>query len=141
MINCAVIMGRLVADPELRVVQSTGTKITSFAVAVERKYSKQGEEKQADFIDVIAWKGTAEFVCKYFHKGSMIAIHGSIQTRTYEDKNGNKRKAAELVAESVSFCGGKNETATNGSEPAPEYAVSDETDFRDIPEDDLPFWQ
>ena len=128
MINDAVIMGRLVADPELRTTAS-GNSVSSFTVAVDRNFVRQGEEKQADFIDVIAWRQTAEFICKYFRKGSMIAIQGHIQTRMYEDKNGNKRKAVELIADNVSFCGTKPET------DKPSVDVG----YVDIPDDDLPF--
>ena len=146
MVNCAVIMGRLVADPELRTTGS-GISVTSFTVAVDRRFNRQGEERQADFIDVIAWRQTAEFICKYFRKGSMIAIQGYIQTRMYEDKNGNKRKAVELVADNVSFCGSKNDSGSSyprndgfaPAQPAPSYATADESDFKEIPEDDLPF--
>ena len=128
MINNAVIMGRLVADPELRTT-SSGNSVSSFTVAVDRSFVRQGEEKQADFIDVIAWRQTAEFICKYFRKGSMIAIQAHIQTRMYEDKNGNKRKAVELIADNVSFCGAKPET----DKP------SVDVEYVDIPDDDLPF--
>ena len=146
MINCAVIMGRLVADPELRTTGS-GISVSSFTVAVDRSFVRQGEERQADFIDVIAWRQTAEFICKYFRKGSMIAIQGYIQTRMYEDKNGNKRKAVELVADNASFCGSKNDSGSSyprndgfaPAQPAPSYATADESDFKEIPEDDLPF--
>ena len=140
MVNCAVIMGRLVANPELRVTEKSGLSITSFTVAVDRNFG--GEDKQADFIDVIAWRGTAEFICNYFRKGSMIAIQGHIQTRTYEDKKGNKRKAVEVVADNVSFCGGKNTETENtavDSVVSSCSASSDDNDFREIPEDDLPF--
>ena len=148
MLNNAVIMGRLVADPELRTTGS-GISVSSFTVAVDRRFNRQGEERQADFIDIIAWRQTAEFVCKYFRKGSMIAVQGYIQTRMYEDKNGNKRKAVEIVADNVSFCGSKNESNTGSaytrddsfmnSQPAPSYSTADEGDFKEIPEDDLPF--
>ena len=144
MINSAVIMGRLVADPELRQT-GNGVSVTSFTVAVEKRFVKQGEERGADYIDVVAWRQTAEFVSRFFRKGSMIAIQGSIQTRTYEDKNGNKRKAVEIVADNASFCGSKAETGTAGrddtgrAEPAPSYATADAGDFNEIPEDDLPF--
>jgi single-strand DNA-binding protein len=106
MLNNAVIMGRLVADPELRTTGS-GISVSSFTVAVDRRFNRQGEDRQADFIDIIAWRQTAEFVCKYFRKGSMIAVQGYIQTRMYEDKNGNKRKAVEIVAENAFFCESK----------------------------------
>ncbi len=147
MLNNAVIMGRLVADPELRTTGS-GISVSSFTVAVDRRFNRQGEERQADFIDIIAWRQTAEFVCKYFRKGSMIAVQGYIQTRMYEDKNGNKRKAVEIVADNVSFCGSKAESGgssyprDNGfanAQPAPSYSTADEGDFKEIPEDDLPF--
>ena len=110
MLNCAVIMGRLVADPELRTTPN-GISVTSFCVAVDRSFVKAGEERKADFINVVAWRQTADFVTRYFHKGSMIAVQGSIQTRSYEDKNGNKRTAVEIVADNVSFCGSKSEQA------------------------------
>ena len=147
MLNCAVLMGRLVADPELRTTPN-GISVTTFRIAVDRSYVRQGEERQADFIDVIAWRQTAEFVSKYFRKGSMIAVQGSIQTRMYEDKNGNKRKAVEIVADNASFCGSKAESGTGGygrndsfapAQPAPSYSTADEGDFKEIPEDDLPF--
>ena len=95
MLNVAVVMGRLVADPELRHTPSD-VAVTSFTLAVDRSYVKSGTERQADFIDVVAWRSTADFVCKYFRKGQMMAVHGSIQTRTYTDKDGNKRKATEI---------------------------------------------
>ena len=103
-------MGRMVADPELKKT-GTGKSVTSFTIAVD-KYSKQGEDKQADFLDIVAWEKTCEFICRYFHKGDMIAIQGAIQTRSYEDKNGNKRKAVEVVADKVSFCGTKSDRPT-----------------------------
>ena len=98
MLNVAVVMGRLVADPELRHTPSD-VAVTSFTLAVDRSYVKSGTERQTDFIDIVAWRGTADFVCKYFRKGQMMAVHGSIQTRTYTDKDGNKRKAFEIVAD------------------------------------------
>ena len=114
MLNCAVIMGRLVADPELRTTPN-GISVTSFCVAVDRSFVKAGEERKADFINVVAWRQTADFVTRYFHKGSMIAVQGSIQTRSYEDKNGNKRTAVEIVADNVSFCGSKSEQGAGSS--------------------------
>ena len=130
MINNVVLMGRLVAAPELRST-GTGISVTSFTLAVERAYAKSGEQRQADFIDCVAWRNTAEFITKYFQKGSMIAITGSIQTRNYEDKNGNKRKAVEILVNSVSFCGSKANTSVPPSSNA---------DFDELGEDeDLPF--
>lgn len=143
MLNNSVIMGRLVAQPELRKTES-GVSVTSFAVAVDRRFNKQGEEKQADFIDIVAWRNTAEFVCKYFSKGQMIAVQGYIQTRLYEDKDGNKRKAVEIVADNVSFCGSKKADTSAPSVDVPPPSDEDcppaESGYRDIPDDeDLPF--
>ena len=145
MLNNVVLMGRLVADPELRTT-ATNVSVTSFAIAVDRAFVKAGEERQTDFIDIVAWRQTAEFITRYFRKGSMIAIQGSIQTRMYEDKNGNKRKAVEVVASNVSFCGSKSETGTASAPrmetaaPAPSYSTSEANDFVEIqPDDDLPF--
>lgn len=138
MLNNAVIMGRLVARPELRTT-GNGISVTSFTVAVDRRFNKQGEERQADFIDVIAWRNTAEFVCKYFDKGSMIAVQGCIQTRTYEDKEGIKRKSVEIVADNVSFCGSKSGNTASEPSATPEYYSNDDAeDYTDIPEP-LPF--
>ena len=118
MLNVAVLMGRLVADPELRTTP-TGVSVTSFRIAVDRAYVKAGEQRQADFIDIVAWRQTAEFVTRYFRKGSMIAVQGSIQTRNYQDKEGHNRTAVEVVADQVSFTGSRAETGT--SAPANNY--------------------
>ena len=103
MLNCAVIMGRLTADPELRQTPN-GVSVTRFSVAVDRGYVRAGEERKTDFINVVAWRQTAEFVSRYFSKGAMIAVQGSIQTGSYE-KDGIKRSTFEIVADNVSFCG------------------------------------
>lgn len=143
MINNVALMGRLTATPELRQT-SGGVSVTSFTLAVERSFVKQGEERQADFIDCVAWRNTADFIARYFQKGSMIAVTGSIQTRNYEDKNGNKRKATEIVVDQASFCGGKGENQQNTANytPAtesPSYQPTD-SDFEEIGADDsLPF--
>ena len=102
MLNKIIIMGRLTRDPELRRTGS-GTAVTSFSLAVDRDFKSQSGEKETDFIDVVAWRQTAEFVSKYFSKGKMIIVEGSIQTRSYEDRNGNKRRAVEVVADNVQF--------------------------------------
>lgn len=144
MLNCAVIMGRLTADPELRTT-TTGISVTSFTVAVDRSYVKPGEDRQADFINVVAWRQTAEFVTRYFHKGSMIAVQGSIQTRNYEDKTGAKRSAFEIIADNVSFCGGKNDggsapAAAPAAPAAPSFSTASADDFQTSDMDeDLPF--
>jgi single-strand DNA-binding protein len=138
-------MGRLVADPELRTTTS-GISVTSFRIAVDRSFVRQGEERQADFIDIVAWRQTADFVCRYFRKGSMIAVQGSIQTRAYEDKQGNKRTAVEVVADNVSFCGSKSDNGGNATNntPAPSnttpgnFGGGFSNDFESIDDDDAP---
>ena len=139
MLNCVTLMGRLVADPELRTTTS-GKSVASFKIAVDRSYTKPGEEKKADFITIVAWESTANFVCRYFAKGSMIALQGSIQTRNYEDNNGNKRTAFEVVATEVSFCGSKNETSPAPAPASTPTYTPPPTDFEEIgDDDDLPF--
>ena len=108
MLNVVAIMGRLVADPELRTTPA-GHSVCSFRIACDRSYVQQGQERQADFIDIVAWRQQAEFVSKYFQKGSMIAVEGSLQTRNYQDKNGNNRTAVEVVANNISFAGTKRQ--------------------------------
>lgn len=127
MLNNVTLMGRLVADPELRTTNS-GKSVATFRIAVDRSYSKDGN-KQADFITIVAWESTANFVEKYFHKGDMIGIEGRIQTRSYEDSNGNKRTAFEVLAREVSFCGGKNESASAPSTPAPGFEEIEDDEF------------
>ena len=144
MINTVVLMGRLTYDPELRTTPN-GVSVIQFQVACDRNFQRSGEERKADFIDVTAWRQTAEFVSRYFRKGSMIAVEGSIQTDNYTDRDGNKRKTVQVVANNVSFCGSKAEsnTASNPvyNQPAPSYASADNSDFEEIidDEDDLPF--
>ena len=133
-VNVAVIMGRLTKDPELRYT-TNNTAVLYFTVAVDRAYSKPGEERQADFIDVVAWSKTAEFVDRYFEKGQKIIVEGSLQTRTYTDKNGNKRKAVELVARQVHFAEGKKQQNT-----MPEPSDSDMPDgYAKVEDLDVPF--
>ena len=117
-LNVVALLGRLVAEPELRHTTS-GVATCTFRIAVDRSYSKDGERK-ADFIDIVTWRQTAEFVCKYFHKGSMIAVNGSIQTRNYEDKNGNKRTAFGVVAEGVHFASTAREAPKVDTQRTPE---------------------
>ena len=116
MLNVVAIMGRLVADPELRTT-TQGNSVCSFRIACDRSYVQQGQERQADFIDIVAWRQQAEFVSKYFQKGSLIAVEGSLQTRQYQDKNGNNRTAVEVVANNISFAGAKRQ----GAQSAPSY--------------------
>lgn len=109
MINTVILMGRLCGNVDLRVTNSD-LSVATAQIAVDRRYQKQGAERQADFIPVVAWRQQAEFLAKYFSKGDMVAIEGTLQSRNYEDKNGNKRTAYEVVADRISFCGGKRET-------------------------------
>ena len=155
MLNVVAIMGRLVADPELRTTNS-GTEVCRFRIACDRSFVRQGEQRQADFIDIVAWKHNAGFVVKYFQKGSLIAIEGALQSRQYEDKNGNKRTAVEVVANSINFAGPKNSNQSSGGSsdyqnPAPanqnrpetSQSYSDRSDADDFAviddSDDLPF--
>lgn len=146
MLNVVALMGRLVYDPELKTTQS-GTSVCSFRIAVDRSFARQGEERKADFIDVTAWRQTAEFVSKYFQKGSMIAIEGSLQTTSYQDKNGNNRTKVEVVASNVSFCGSKaaeravvKDFDQQKPQSVPEYSQGSADDFSVIDDsEDLPF--
>jgi single-strand DNA-binding protein len=105
MLNKSILMGRLTRDPELRNTQS-GASVASFTLAVDRDFKSNGE-READFIDIVAWKNTAEFVSKYFSKGTMAAVSGRLQIRDWTDKDGNKRKSAEIVADNVYFAESK----------------------------------
>ena len=132
--NTVQISGRLTADPELRHTQS-GLAMTRFSVAVDRRV-KQGEENQADFINVIAWRQTAEFICKYFTKGQRIALTGRIQTGSYTDSEGKKRSTFDVIAENVEFCDSKNSQKTDTKS----IEVENTADFEQMPDDkDLPF--
>lgn len=149
MLNVVALMGRLVADPELRHTPND-VAVTSFRIAVDRAYSKSGTDKQADFIDITAWRQTAEFVCRYFTKGSMIAVQGSLRVDNYTNRDGNKRTRYDVQADNVSFCGGRKESntesaATSTAPPAntpatPAYSSGAASDFQALPDDDdLPF--
>lgn len=128
MLNRVTIMGRIVRDPELRRTQS-GTAVTSFTLAVDRDFKSDNGERETDFIDCVAWRSTAEFVEKYFSKGRMAVVSGRLQIRSWTDKDGTKRRSAEIVAESVYFGDSKREDA----------ATQQET-FAELPDDgELPF--
>ena len=131
MLNHIVIMGRLTRDPELRQTGS-GLSVANFSVAVDRDFSK-GEEKETDFIDCVAWRHTGEFVSKYFARGSLIVVSGRLQIRTYTDKDGNNRRAAEIVADNCYFGGSKTANAATSPTPTGEYAEITE------PDGELPF--
>ena len=116
MVNNVVIMGRMVRDPELRQLDN-GTSVTTFSVAVDRNYvDKTTNERQADFLNVVAWRQTADFVCKYFHQGDMIAVEGSLQSRKYTDKDGNNRTATDVVVDNVHFVDSKGEGPSVGQQ-------------------------
>lgn len=147
MLNSMVIMGRLTADPELRTTPN-GVSVTTFTVAVDRPFQSAGSERVADFFDVVAWRRQAEFITRFFHKGSMICVQGYMTTRTYTDKNGVNRKVYELVAENAHFTGEKrgDVPAAIPSAPAPapapaaSYSSGNRGDFAEIAgDDDLPF--
>ena len=163
MLNKIFIMGRLTRDPELRQTQS-GTKVASFALAVDRDFKSQSGEKETDFIDIVAWRTTAEFVSKYFTKGRMAVVEGRLQLRDWTDKDGNKRRSAEIVADNVYFGDsrrdsesgnssysnnsyGGNNSSNSYSAPAPSYggysapASAPASDFAMLEDDDaqLPF--
>ena len=140
MLNVVALMGRLTADPELRHTPQ-GAAVANFTLAVDRSFVRQGEERQADFIGIVCWRSTAEFVCKYFQKGSLIAVNGSIQTRKYQDKNGNNRTAFEVVADNVHFAGTKKDNQGGSAEREPDVGFGGGgDDFAIIGEpEDLPF--
>ena len=152
MLNRIILMGRLTRDPELRRTGS-GTAVTSFSLAVDRDFKSQSGEKETDFIDIVAWRSTAEFVSKYFTKGRMAVVEGRLQIRDWTDKDGGKRRSAEVVADNVYFGdskrdGGDNSGYNSGYSPAPASRSAAPSsfsaggsDFAEIGEDDgeLPF--
>ena len=149
MINKWIGMGRLTADPELRQTQS-GVSSCNITVAVQRDFTDGSGERQSDFINVVAWRQTAEFICKYFARGNMIAIEGQLRTRTYDDKRypDVKHYVTEAYADKVSFCGGKNESGGAAKQTAPQTVqrtaqtapIADLSDFEEVSAgEDLPF--
>ena len=150
MLNKIILMGRLTRDPELRRTQS-GTAVTSFSLAVDRDFKSQSGEKETDFIDIVAWRNTAEFVSKYFTKGRMAVVEGRLQIRDWTDRDGGKRRSAEVIAENVYFGDSKREGGSDfGSAPAysapysgyaAPAAPGGHSDFAEIGEEDgeLPF--
>ena len=145
MLNRIIIMGRLVRDPELKTTQS-GTPVTSFTLAVDRDFKNNNGEKSTDFIDAVAWRQTAEFVCKYFTKGRMAVVEGRLQIREWKDKDGNNRRTAEVVAENVCFGDSKPSeggNAPNNSVPTygGGYGAGESSGFSEVADDDgdLPF--
>ncbi len=147
MLNKIVIMGRLARDPELRRTQS-GIAVTSFRIACDRDFKSQSGEKGTDWIDIVAWRNTAEFVSKYFTKGRMAIVEGRLQTRDWTDKDGNKRTAVEVVADNVYFGDSRQREGASGGDYAPpaygspveSYSAPVSGGFAEVEEDgDLPF--
>ena len=156
MLNHAVLMGRLTADPELRYTPNN-VAVVRFTLAVDRNFAAAGTERKTDFIDIVCWRQQAEFVSKYFRKGQLVAVEGSIQADSYTDNQGIRRKRVEILAERVHFAESKNNSGNNGQayapvsqasapsmpavqQPASTFAVGDAGDFQEISsDDDLPF--
>lgn len=143
MLNKIILMGRLARDPELKRTTS-GTAVTSFSLAVDRDFKSQSGEKETDWIDCVAWRGTAETVCKYFTKGRMMIVVGRLQVRDWTDKDGGKRRSAEVIAENVYFGDSKHEGQSQSQNTGTSYAAPPSVghnDFAEIGEEDgeLPF--
>lgn len=132
MLNQAVLMGRLTAEPELKHTQS-GVSVVRFTLAVDRSYAKQGEERQTDFINITAWRQTAEFVSRYFRKGQLVAVQGTIQTGSYTDRDGHKRNTFYVVADQVHFAERRQDS---GNQPGSNPASVD--DFDELDDGDFP---
>ncbi|MBQ9993315.1 MAG: single-stranded DNA-binding protein [Clostridia bacterium] len=155
MLNSIVLMGRLTADPELRTT-SSNISVTSFTIAVERNFADRASgERQTDFIDIVAWRSTAEFVSRYFRKGQLVAVQGSLQSRKWQDRDGNNRTSWEVQADQVFFAEPKRDSYSGGGNsanrfdsytPPPArqeepsaYSSGSDSDFTPLPDDDLPF--
>lgn len=126
MLNVIALMGRLVADPELRKTPNA-ISTTTFTIACERSFVKAGGERQTDFFDIVAWRSSAEFACKYFRKGQLVAVNGTLQSRSYEDKQGVKRKVYEVIADNLHFA----ESRSGGSQG--EFQRAATSDFAEEP--------
>ncbi len=142
--NKVVLMGRLTRDPEVRYTSTNNTLVASFSLAVNRRFARQGEERQADFINITAWDKTGEFCSKYFKKGQQVGIIGRIQTRNYDDKDGKKVYVTEVVAEEAYFAdskreGEQNPFGGNTAADAPFNSATAPSEFSQVTDDDLPF--
>ena len=140
--NKVILMGRLTRDPEVRYTQTNNTMVASFSLAVNRRFTRQGEERQADFINIVAWSKLAEFCSKYFKKGQQVGIIGRIQTRTWDDDQGQKHYITEVVAEEAYFADGKRDSdgsSANFENTFGNVAANTNPDFEVTPSDDLPF--
>lgn len=140
MLNSVCLMGRLCGDPELKTTTS-GVSVCSFRMAVDRTYQPKGQDKQADFINIVCWRNTAEFVSKYMRKGQMIAVQGSIQTNSYTDRDGKSRTSFDIVADNVFFAEKKAESAVFDQGEGHNSHAQKSADFEDVTgdDDDLPF--
>lgn len=142
--NKVILMGRLTRDPEVRYTSTNNTLVATFSLAVNRRFARQGEERQADFINIVAWDKTGEFCSKYFKKGMQVGVIGRIQTRNYDDKDGKKVYVTEVIAEETYFADSRREGEANGGNPfsgvdAPFNATDSQSDFTPVTDDDLPF--
>ncbi len=138
-LNKVMLIGRLAADPELRRTQSD-LAVTSFSVAVNRPYRKDQAQQAVDFIDVVAWRNQAEFVTKYFKKGSAIFVSGSLQVRPWKDKDGNNRRSVEVIADDIQFVDSKKDAGAAPAPAAPSFSTGAPSDFEEMTgEDELPF--
>lgn len=132
--NKIILMGRLTKDPEVRYTQTSNAMVTSFTLAVNRRFVTQGQERQADFLPIVAWNKTAEFVAKYFKKGQQVAVIGRVETRIYDDAQGQRRYVTEVIAEEVYFADSKREEGQ-----ATPFTGDNTTSFAAAADDDLPF--
>ena len=138
--NKVILMGRLTRDPEVRYTQTNNTMVATFSLAVNRRFARPGEERQADFINVVAWSKTGEFVSKYFKKGQQVAVVGRLQTRTWDDDQGQKHYITEVVAEEAYFADSKRDSDSSASfENTFGSTMPGATDFEVSSSDDLPF--
>lgn len=146
--NKVVLMGRLTRDPEVRYTQTNNTLVANFSLAVNRRFAREGDSQTADFINIVAWSKTGEFVSKYFKKGQQVAVSGRIQTRSWDDQNGQKRYATEVIAEDVYFADSKRDgndannfdnTFGAGAPTGEVNQGGDTSDFEVSSGDDLPF--
>lgn len=140
--NKVILMGRLTRDPEVRYTQTNNTLVASFSIAVNRRFTRPGEERQADFINIVAWSKLGEFCSKYFKKGQQVGIIGRIQTRNWEDENGQKRYATEVVAEEAYFADSKRDGADSSTSFENTFGsniASSNPEFEVTSSDDLPF--
>lgn len=159
MLNRVILMGRLTAEPDYRTTPS-GVAMVRFSLAVDRDFKSQNGERQTDFFNIIAWRSTADFVSRYFHKGQLVALQGTIQMNNYTDREGNKRTSYDIVADQVYFAEGKRDNgqqnnydysrydqmtpppaqaAPSYGEPASSYQSGNDGDFTPVADDDLPF--